>query len=218
MNRRAVVLLVILFVGTFAQVAWATERVYTCSVFRIIDGDTLIIRTERGSYYKVRLVDVDCPELSQPFGQQAKEYVSKRVSGKTLTIQQKGRDKYGRTLGLLYLGTDTTLNEELVEHGLAWVYKSGQRHNQLLEMQRNAKNNREGLWSEDNPINPEEWRKMGINHGSNSGRVLPGVWTSSRGSSSSTSSGGSGTVHVSGYTRSDGTRVSPYTRSAPSKK
>jgi len=49
------------------------------------------------------LSGIDCPEKKQPFGQKAKQFTSKMVFGETVTILDKGKDRYGRTLGEVML-------------------------------------------------------------------------------------------------------------------
>ncbi len=48
------------------------------TVARILDGDTLEVKDE-GELIRIRLVDIDAPEKSQPFGQRAKQKLSELV-------------------------------------------------------------------------------------------------------------------------------------------
>jgi len=75
-----------------AGVAWAGER---CSA---IDGDTLRCGRER-----VRIEGINAPELKEPGGQQARQRLQRRLEFGEIVIERRGRDKYGRTLGRLYV-------------------------------------------------------------------------------------------------------------------
>jgi endonuclease YncB( thermonuclease family) len=75
-----------------AATAWAGERCVA------IDGDTLRCGRER-----VRVDGVHAPELSEPGGQQARQRLQRRIQSGEVVIQRKGRDRYGRTLGRLYV-------------------------------------------------------------------------------------------------------------------
>jgi endonuclease YncB( thermonuclease family) len=75
-----------------AGAAAAGER---CSA---IDGDTLRCGRER-----VRIEGINAPELQAPGGKQARERLQQRLKGGEIVIERRGRDKYGRTLGRLYV-------------------------------------------------------------------------------------------------------------------
>jgi micrococcal nuclease len=75
-----------------AATVWAGERCVA------IDGDTLRCGGER-----VRVDGVHAPELNEPGGQQARRRLQQRIQSGEVVIERKGRDKYGRTLGRLYV-------------------------------------------------------------------------------------------------------------------
>jgi micrococcal nuclease len=57
----------------------------TTKVTRIIDGDTF--ETETGE--KVRLIGINAPEISDIFGQEAKQYLSDLIENKTVDLQSR---------------------------------------------------------------------------------------------------------------------------------
>jgi len=73
--------------------AWGGER---CSA---IDGDTLRCGREL-----VRVEGVRAPGLGEPGGKQARQRLQERMQFGEVVIQRKGRDKYGYTLGRLFVG------------------------------------------------------------------------------------------------------------------
>jgi micrococcal nuclease len=70
----------------------------------------------------VRLAEIDSPEKGQPYGSPAKQALSDLVFGKAATVREQTSDRYGRTVGRVYVdGRD--VNAELVRGGYAWVYQ-----------------------------------------------------------------------------------------------
>ena len=80
-------------------------------VVRVHDGDTLTVLVDR-TQYRVRLTEMDAPELGQAFGKRA---------GKEARVDDRGKDRYGRTLGRFTCG-GVDANSEQVRRGMAWVY------------------------------------------------------------------------------------------------
>ena len=58
---------------------------FTGRVVGISDGDT-ISALHDGRAEKIRLNGIDCPEKRQAFGQRAKEFTSKLVFGRDVTV------------------------------------------------------------------------------------------------------------------------------------
>ena len=46
-------------------------------VTKVIDGDTIYVRNEELGIVKIRLADIDTPEIKQPYGIQAKKVLKK---------------------------------------------------------------------------------------------------------------------------------------------
>jgi endonuclease YncB( thermonuclease family) len=125
-------------------------------VVSIADGDTLTVLVER-QQVKVRLVEIDAPEKSQAFGNRSKQSLSDMCFDKEAQIQEKGKDRYGRTLGRVYCGGMDT-NAEQVRQGMAWVYDKYVTDHSLYQLQDDAKAEKRGLWADANPMPPWGWR------------------------------------------------------------
>lgn len=138
-----------------APVAFAD---FTGRVVGVTDGDTIKV-LHNGRAEKIRLNEIDAPEKGQPFGAKAKQLASSIVFGKTVTIKDHGRDKYGRTLGDVVLTEGDTLNRELVRAGLAWWYCKYSRDENLRQLEAEARAARRGLWADPNPVPPWCFRK-----------------------------------------------------------
>lgn len=46
---------------------------------------------------------VYAPELKEPGGQEARQRLQQRINSGEVVIERRGRDKYGRTLGRVYV-------------------------------------------------------------------------------------------------------------------
>ncbi len=66
----------------------------------------------QGKAERVRLWGIDCPEKAQAFGQRAKQFTSSKAFGKTAKIEVHDVDRYGRTVGQVFIN-GKSLNEEL---------------------------------------------------------------------------------------------------------
>ena len=78
-------------------------------VISVTDGDTIKILTSKRQQIKVRLYGIDAPEKKQPYGTAAKRYLADLITGKTVQIEGRGKDRYKRVLGIVYLdGKDVT--------------------------------------------------------------------------------------------------------------
>lgn len=130
------------------------------TVVGVNDGDSITVIDSDLNQLKVRLEQIDSPELGQPFGNQSKQALSDLVFGKTVTLVTISKDRYGRTLGRIYQD-DTDINAEMVKRGMAWVYRQYAEDQNLLVHEEIAKTNMIGLWSlsDSERIPPWEWRR-----------------------------------------------------------
>ena len=125
---------------------------------RVIDGDT--IRAEvKGKEIKIRLVEIDAPEMSQPFGVKSKIFLNRLLYKKNVTLIAQGEDRYGRTLGEIYANGESA-NTLMIKFGFAWVYDRYAKDSSLYEYQDQARARSLGLWQAKDPIAPWVWRKQ----------------------------------------------------------
>ena len=144
----------------FATISFAgSEYEFTGKVVGVSDGDTIKIM-HLGKAEKIRLTDIDCPERKQAYGKKAKQFTSKLVFGKEVTVMSKGKDRYGRTLGEVILPDGRSLNRELLKAGLAWHYKRYSKDEDLARIEDKARKEKRGLWAGVNPIAPWELRRQ----------------------------------------------------------
>jgi len=80
-------------------------------------------------------------------------------------VQEKDLDKYGRTLGIVYVLPDSIcLNTELLEAGLAWHYVYFDPHNpEWNNLEQHARREEKGLWQKADAAAPWDYRKQKAN-------------------------------------------------------
>lgn len=147
-------------------------------VVAISDGDTITVLDTSNQPHKIRLSGIDAPEKKQAFGKRSKEHLSDLVFSKPVEVEWTKRDKYKRIVGKVLVaaldcrGDDCpkTLDVGLaqVTVGLAWWYRQYSKEQSVGDQERyeiaeaEARAKRVGLWADDEPIAPREWR-----HGKN---------------------------------------------------
>jgi endonuclease YncB( thermonuclease family) len=145
----------LLAVGLIGAVgAWEIQG----RVVGITDGDTLTI-LHAGRQQVIRLHGIDAPEKGQAFGERAKQFTSSLAFWKTVVVRVRGRDRYERTIGDVFLPDGRHLNQEVVRVGYAWWYRRYSADQRLAMLEAEARAARRGLWSDPSPCPPWEWRK-----------------------------------------------------------
>ena len=108
---------------------------------------------------KVRLHGIDTPERGQPYGTQATRNLDKLI-GRTVFVVERDTDRYGRLVGTLYTPEGVNVNLEMVCNGSAWWYSRYAKNNRAMaSCQDEAKEAGLGLWADDDPTPPWEWRR-----------------------------------------------------------
>ena len=149
----------LIFIGALlvSQVSNA-EYLESLKIKRVVDGDTVHVFYQ-DEVYKIRLTEIDAPERDQPYGTHSTEYLKNLLKEGMVDVDISGTDRYGRKLGRLYWrGMD--INRELVSAGYAWVYDQYVTDNSFYENQSKARNSKKGLWEDQNPLEPWNWRKL----------------------------------------------------------
>ena len=129
-------------------------------VVRVADGDTITILDSTNAQNKVRLNKIDAPEKSQAFGEVSRKHLASMVASKNVQVEWKKKDKYGRILGDITIGT-TNVNLRMVQDGLAWHFKAFDNTKEFAQAEIEAREKKIGLWKDANPIPPWEFRKKG---------------------------------------------------------
>ena len=156
MVRKSLVLILCLIAGL------SLAESFSGKVISVADGDTITVLRVQGDTktpIKIRLAGIDTPEKAQDYGNKAKQALSDKVFDKTVTITYSEKDRYGRTIGDVYLGNNW-INLQMVTEGWAWHYKQYSKDKQLAAAEIASRNARKGLWADPNkPVPPWEYRR-----------------------------------------------------------
>lgn len=129
-------------------------------VIKVKDGDSVILRFQDSSEKEARLFGIDAPEYNQAFGREAKNILSKLVYKKSVVVESRGQDRYKREIVLLVFDEQqTTINQQMIERGAAWVYSQYQDDKAWEYSQKEAQKKSLGLWLNRSAIAPWVWRK-----------------------------------------------------------
>ena len=154
MSRSATVTVITLVVLACALPAAAPARGSArtaATVERIIDGDTLVVRSGQ----HVRLVQIDSPEAGEEcYAESATRELTRLARpGQRVVLERDARldavDRYGRLLRYIWVGR-TNVNVELVRRGAAtpWFYDGdrGRYAPRFLAAVSSARRAARGMW------------------------------------------------------------------------
>ena len=144
----------------------------TVTVKRIIDGDTLVVKTPRSRDLRVRLWGIDAPEIDQAGGEASADALGKvieHVGGwdVEMFLEIMAFDVYGRAIGLLYAPKDgrlRSINCRMLAVGHAYCQRGPKGTFALSAMgfhatEQRARRARRGLWSDPRSEPPWIFRK-----------------------------------------------------------
>ena len=138
--------------------------VLTGSVTRVSDGDSITVSSNTGFPHKIRLAGIDTPELGQPYGTEAKNFLRSLIDQQQVCIEGDKLDRYNRLLGTVFLDNDN-INLKIIQAGYAWHYKfyqdeqSPEDRQSFSDAEEQSRQNHRGLWIDAQPIAPWDWRK-----------------------------------------------------------
>jgi len=129
---------------------------------RVVDGDSLRI-----GQTDVRLFGIDAPEAAQTCGRAsgdwdcgtwATEALRGLVTGRDVTCDGRGTDRYGRTLGICRIDDGAEINRTLVQAGAAMAYR--RYSTAYVADERAAQRAGRGIWAGSAQV-PEVFRREG---------------------------------------------------------
>lgn len=138
-------------------------------VVRAIDGDTVEVKIG-DKLEKVRLIGIDTPETvhpeigEEPYGKEASKFTANNLEGRDveLELDVQERDKYGRLLAYVWIGTEL-FNETLIKEGYAQVstFPPNVKYaNRFVAAEKEARENKKGLWGNQN-VQKEDKKYIG---------------------------------------------------------
>lgn len=130
-------------------------------ISRVVDGDTIHVINHEGREEKVRLLLIDTPESVHPnkqpekFGQEASDFVKGYLKQGIKVELERGnpaKDKYGRTLGYIFVD-GVNFNELMVSKGyarVAYVFEPNTKYlSDLKKAEKRARDRGLNIWSID---------------------------------------------------------------------
>lgn len=130
---------------------------FQAKVIGVTDGDTIVVLLDDKTQQKIRLEGIDCPESNQDYGDKAKQATVSLCFKKNVRVEPTGKDKYGRTLAFVFVD-DLCINKELIRLGMAWHYKKYNSDPELAELEVIARKAKVGLWTQNDPEAPWDFR------------------------------------------------------------
>lgn len=143
---------------------------FNCQVTRVLDGDTFhclpekilnSVKVHKDGTITTRMRGIDAPEKRQAFGEDARLSLKELIGNKTVKLEVKDIDRYGRVVAYVWVG-NMNVNLEQVKRGMAWAYTEYLDRpyaSEFYEAEKQARKQKLGLWQQNNPTPPWEWRK-----------------------------------------------------------
>jgi micrococcal nuclease len=125
-------------------------------VIGVVDGDTLVLEGK----VRLRLRQMDAPELEYCLGQEAKERLEELVMGKKVVLEERILDQKGRPMALVYVN-GKLINEIMIEEGWGEYHSdSTSKREELKKAGEKAREEKRGIFSPEcrqteNTKNPE---------------------------------------------------------------
>jgi endonuclease YncB( thermonuclease family) len=158
LNWKLFLLLALFLQSTYADVILGR-------VIGVSDGDTITVLDNTNIQHKIRLGGIDAPEKKQSFGNVSKQSLSDLVYNQQVDVEWHKKDRYGRKVGKVLVNHEDA-NLEQIKRGMAWYYKKykGELEQSdrisYVQAEQDAQTNRLGLWLDESPIAPWDFRKQ----------------------------------------------------------
>ena len=146
-------LLLLLSSGTIE----AKLQAEVAQVLRVEDGDSITVKVDQ-TKYRIRLAEIDAPELDQTWGAESKAALQKKLQNEKIYLEVIDVDRYSRLVARVFLN-GRHINREMIREGHAWVYLEYLRDDSLIPPEVEAREKKVGLWAFEGAIAPWQWRK-----------------------------------------------------------
>lgn len=158
------ILLLLLSTGALAET-------FKGEIVHVADGDTVTLLVQKRQI-KIRLNGIDAPEKAQSFGNRSKQNLEKLTHSREAIADCPKKDKYGRHVCKVYVqppqcsNCEKTLDAglEQIRAGFAWWYRAYAKDQRKADRElydqaeNDARLHQRGLWVDDKPVPPWEWR------------------------------------------------------------
>jgi endonuclease YncB( thermonuclease family) len=133
-------------------------------VIAVDDGDGLTI-FNLNRPVKVKLVGIDAPEKVQPYGEIARQHLADLVLDKFVSVEYSGLGDNSYILGKV-LFKDMDVGMQMLRDGVAWFDKTSSNRlsaaetRSYVDSEVAARNERRGIWQQDSPISPWDFKEQ----------------------------------------------------------
>ena len=134
------------------------EHGWLQGIARVVDGDTIRVGGK-----KVRLADMDAPEIGQPMGPAARSHLASLCEGRQVRVRVRvqGTGYYGRLIGTVHVGAGSAnpvnVNRQMVRDGYAYVNPRYSRR--YVDEEHAARRERRGVHDGASREKPWDYRK-----------------------------------------------------------
>lgn len=132
---------------------------FNARIIAVLDGDTVMVVRDKLPPIKIRLAEIDAPEMAQPGGMDAKQALSEVLLHKSADVDGHAVDQYGRLIAHIDID-GKQINELMLRSGMAWEYSHFHRNRHYVALQSEAQAAKRGVWRQAAPIPPWQWRKL----------------------------------------------------------
>ena len=102
-------------------------KTYKGRCINVVDGDTVDFTYDNKYKCRIRLSKINAPEMSETTGVVSRDKLVELINKKKIWVVCRGKDRYGRFLGEIYLSNnvftfENSVNDIMLEEGYADVY------------------------------------------------------------------------------------------------
>lgn len=135
------------------------QSVLEANVTKVLDGDTIEVKTDDDQHLTVRMESIDAPEGNARYADLVFQKVTALLQGKDVELLTTGQDGRGRTLAFVVID-GTNMNAKLIELGLVEHFKRYSNSQELAELEIRAREQNLNIWSVDEPAADGEAVKL----------------------------------------------------------
>ena len=141
---------------------WTSDRSITCVATGVLNGNLFQCVDFNNKTHLVKMADMEAPELEQPYGREAKNYLKSNIYNRKITVKIRGNSGKDMLRGELYF-EKKNLNREMIRLGLSWSDRNNG-DSLYRRLENEAHSNGTGLWSDFSAEYPADFRKKHPNN------------------------------------------------------
>jgi len=137
-----------------------TKEVLIGKVVDVYDGNTIeLLLIKENVSYKIELAGINCPEIDQPFGLEAKRVLEKSLMGEKVEVLVERKNRWGIRQAVITTQSGEDPRLKLLAEGLAWTSEKDPIP-EFESIRKEAKMKHKGLWKSEDPTPPWIFRRQ----------------------------------------------------------